>query len=289
MRAALRSLAAAITLLAAVALSGSASASGISATFDSTNQGFQTVELDEDGLTHNTMPAAYVGSGGNPGGYITFDDPDSGGMERYGLFIAPNHLQPADYGATVSFDLRSTATQLRPSRLGFVTFSFGGFGDGVICVLSAPTASYANYSFTVDADNPCWKRTFSDQDATPADIETALDESGQSFINADFGNGADEVTDLDNFAVQPLEPRELSLKYKAKKKTFAGKLTGAACTSGAEVVLYREGRPDPLAGAQTNSSGKFSIEKKAKRGKSYYAVAPGTEDCAEAESGPVSG
>ncbi len=288
MRVALRSVtAAAITLLAA--LSGSASASGISSTFDSTNQGFQTVELDEDGLTHNTMPAAYVGSGGNPGGYISFDDPDSGGMERYGLFIAPNLLEPADYGATVSFDLRSTATQLRPSRLGFVTFSFGGFGDGVICVLSAPTATYANYSFKVDADNPCWKRTFSDQDATPADIETALDEAGQSYINADFGNGADEVTDLDNFIVQPLEPRELSLRYKAKKKAFTGKLTGAECTSGAEVLLYREGRPDPLAGVQTNSSGKFSIAEKARNGKRYFAVAPRTDDCANAESSLVKG
>jgi hypothetical protein len=282
-------------LALALAFASVAAAGATELTFDSTNQGVQTVELDEDGLTHNTMPAAFAGSGGNPGGYVSFDDPDSGPLERYGVFVVPSELGPADYGADVTFDLRSSAADLHPNRLGSVTFSFGGFGAGVICVLSAPTAAWAGYGTTIGADEPCWKRTLGGQDASRGDIENALEASGESYVNADFGTGADEVTDLDNFVVDAPEPRWISLRYRPEAKTFAGKVTSGAaeCTSGVEVELYLKGGEVPLESGETNPNGRFSIARKAKRDRRYYALAPlfagETESCAEAESRRVKG
>jgi hypothetical protein len=277
----------AAVLAAGAVLPPAAGATDFTATFDSTNQGFLTAQFDANGQNASASPSIFVGSGGNPGGFIRHDDPDSGASEQQAIFVTPVEPVPADYGATISFDLRSTATSLRPPAEGWVYITVAGASSGVYCAFTAPTASFTNYATTLDADLPCWKNIVGNADATQSDIDAALSAGiRQVQINADFGTGANEDTDLDNFIFDDADPpveREVSLKYKRSAKAFTGIVSqdegpiADSCVDGVEVELYKEsGDQDQLLDTDvTDANGKYKIAKKARKNKKYYAYAPG--------------
>ncbi|HYH62712.1 MAG TPA: hypothetical protein VD766_12665 [Solirubrobacterales bacterium] len=168
----------------------------LNATFDQDNEGFVTF-IDDGGGALVDEPSQYEAVGGNPGGFIRYTDPGSPGAQ--GFFAAPIRTESTDYGGAVSFDMQSSATEVRPNGTGIVYVTLSGPNGGVFCDLTAPNPLWTNYSVPIDASDPCW--ITGEGDATEADMQAALD-GGQVFLNADFGDGPGELSDLDNFVYE---------------------------------------------------------------------------------------
>jgi hypothetical protein len=239
----------------------------------------------------------HVATGGNPGGFIRFQDLGSGPSEDLASFRLLEDLDPViDYGATVSFDTRTTGTGFHGGSGGVVYAVVRDDANGLICRFGAPNAVWTTYTFKIEAGGCLENNIF--QPATKAEIESVLAGNTRLEFNADFAESAGELADLDNVIVDgtpPLAEREITLKYVAKSKKFSGKLTGGGdeCTGGVDVELVQKGEPEPVDVVETKASGKFRISKKAKNGRKYRAEAPEfegeLETCGEAISKSVKG
>ncbi len=101
----------ALTVVAVLGTSGSASATSLSYTFDSGNQGWTQ---KQDPANPAALPAGFLATGGNPGGHLTARDSgvETGcpGATDCSLLTFFSPFVPAlgaNYGGTGSFDLRS--------------------------------------------------------------------------------------------------------------------------------------------------------------------------------------
>ncbi len=101
----------ALAAVAALGTAGSASATSLSYTFGSGNQGWTQ---KQDNASANFDPAGFMATGGNPGGHLSAVDtgeesgcPDSSPCELLTFFSPFVPTLGANYGGTGSFDLRS--------------------------------------------------------------------------------------------------------------------------------------------------------------------------------------
>jgi len=263
--------------------------------FNADADGFSVFQFQTGGGEYYDLAPEYVSTDGNPGGFIRYTDPDSGSPEDTKARFRPPAGPDIDHlGGVVSFDVRSTATGIVDDV--FVTVEDTA-GNKVSCAFGAPGAAWTSYAAQISASNPCWKDAADGTDATPSDLLTIFEnEEGSWFVNADFGTGSGEVSDLDTFAIQTAPPpveRALTIKYKKRAEAFIGFLTqpdgpaGDDCVQSVEVELYQAGATNKLLGSDlTDENGKWKIKKRARTDKMYYALAPELNEpaCAEATS-----
>ncbi|MDX6585960.1 MAG: hypothetical protein QOI31_433 [Solirubrobacterales bacterium] len=270
-------------------IASTAEAQDFSATFDTDNEGFSQVQYDPEAFEASIFgPAGWGGSGGNPGGFIHFDDPDSGPDEFLAYFVASAEVRPDQIGGTVSFDMRTSSGPIAGRDLFIAVQSTDEETSPhtIYCKKTGLTSSWATFPTVISPGVSCWKDGDDNTDATPADFEAALaGNPGSWFTTADFDDDAvNEETDLDNFIIEVTVLREITIKYKKTSRSFGGTLSqdegpsGNACVQSVKVELYQEaGDEDNLIDTDvTDGNGKWKIARKAKKNKRYYAYAPAT-------------
>jgi hypothetical protein len=288
-------------IVAAGALAASAHAQEFSADFTTDAEGFDLFEVHSNG-TFSSGPLTHSMSGGNPDGFIRWQDLDSGASEKTAWFIPPIEIDPEQIGMAISFDVRSTGAT--PEREAFIEV-----GDrenpqvnGLIrCEFGVPDASWTTHSVAISPADPCWRDALGG-DAGSADFDMVFDTPtivSAWVLGADFAPQAGELSDLDNFALEEwVVGREITLKYKKRSQLFSGVVTqeeGAStdgCTNLVAVHLFqiKGGVVNLIDGDLTDPNGKFKIARKARRNKQYFAVAPKFGEgpsCAAVTSEPV--
>lgn len=291
----LPALVAAMAVAASLGAPAGAQATTYSEGFDADEGGWQILQVTEEGT--DLLPPEYSASGGNPGGFISYDDVVSGMDDLQGFFLGSFLIENTDGGAVLSLDLRSDATDLRESGVNVIVFNDE---DSVSCRLGGPTPSWRTYTVTFDADDPCWL-DFDNNDAGDSDLQAAIANSdAQLIVAADMDTDFGEVTDLDNVAWiggSDVNDRDLSIAYKEKTEIFSGRITSGEgdCEEAETVELYFEksGEDKRVGTAETSAKGKGKFVRKAKKGKRYYALAPPSADdgigCREVVSKKVKG
>jgi hypothetical protein len=281
----------------AVTLGAPAAAQAItySEGFDADDGGWQILQATDEGS--DSLTPEYSASGGNPGGFISYDDVESGPADLQGFFLSPFAVENTDGGGVLSLDLRSDATDLRETGINLIVFNDE---DSVSCRMGGPTPSWRTYTVTYDADEPCWL-DFDNNDAGVSDLQAAIANSDAPIlVSADMDVDFGELTDLDNVAWvggPDVNDRDLSISYREKTETFSGRITSgdSECEEAETVELYLEksGGDKRVGTDETSSKGKWTFTKNAKKGKHYYASAPPSADegvgCREVASKKVKG
>jgi laminin B (domain IV) len=265
------------TALAAGAIAVSAAAAPLVAS---------TFDTDADGWvfhgTSSDVPVDYFGTGGNPGGYISHTDPNTGlasGQKFVTTATFGGDISSA-YGGTLTFDLRSNAPGDRNADPVNVDL-----GSGNPCCTAraypsntdqAPGVNWTTYSVRLVYTDWCAPVPPYPCMTSTSEFKDFLASGHILRIAFDYYDGANEKTDLDNVKVNPPERTAgaLTLAYKGSKHKFSGKLTSGneACKGDRRVKVFKKKKgPDSTVGSDnTSASGSYSISKKAIPGR-YYA------------------
>ncbi len=268
-------------------LAGSASAITPSSSFTSGDEGWTGLNVPQGGGSSPTPFAPlWPGVDGISGPFIWFSDEDSGSMEDLGVFLAPAAFAgdaSANYGGTISFDLRTNGSggPIPPQVLLL------GSEEALYRAFPSPAPnSWTTMSATIDAAGG-WTDQFG-QPATQAEFASVLSGLGGVAILADVQSAPGEATDVDNVSLTEGEgppptqiARALTLKYHRATHRFKGLLSadGAPdCAAGQLVkVLRKRGGPDQLIGKdRTSGGGQFSVRASSRAG-TYYAQVAKTE------------
>ena len=283
---------------------GSALAQDFSADFTTDTEGFNLFEVNSNGSFFSS-PFDHSNTGGNPGGFVRWSDLDSGAEERLAWFVPPPSevpIDPGQIGMMMSFDVRSTgATPVREAFVEVGDRENPQANGRIRCEFEVPNASWTTYSVAISPEDPCW-RDVNGEDADAGDFNLVFNFPtlvSAWVVGADFSPQAGELSDLDNFVLEEWRlRRELTLKYRKRSQTFGGVVAQPDdaptddCIKLVAVHLFQEaGAEDKLIdGDLTDSSGKFKIARKARKGKQYYAVAPKVGErpsCAAVTSEPI--
>jgi len=152
-------------------------------------------DIDADGWTANGGPIYYHSSGGNPDGFIEFEDDQDG----KGVFIAPSkfigNLTAYDQGS-INFDLKNTYDNGQDSLWGYgivkITSSNSYAEKNVV-----PLGYYSEWtSFTIQMNAVEWGLTESGWDSLLADVT-------EISIQMDAQWNYYDKSGLDNFAINP--------------------------------------------------------------------------------------
>jgi len=191
--------------LCIVLISSVASGASIaSSTFDSSDEDWRLVStLGYDGSV------SFSATGGNPGGFIYGQDPDTGAFG----FGAPNKFLgpvPDAYGQELSFDIASY--QMPDTSTSWVGMR-GTNGLELICYFDVPTSVYPAWhsrSITM-TENAGWERVSDGQTPTYAQFMSVLNNLDGLVIMAEFVQGLEtDISGLDNVVLMP-EPSMLLL------------------------------------------------------------------------------
>ena len=154
-----------------------------------------TFDVDNEGWTVNGGILYYHGSGGNPDGFIEFEDDQDG----KGVFLAPGKflgdLTPYDQG-TIKFDLKNTVDNGQDSLSGYgnvkISSSSSSAEKNVV-----PLGYYSEWtSFTIPLTANDWGLTESGWDSLLSDVtEISIQMDGQWNYYDRSG--------LDNFSINP--------------------------------------------------------------------------------------
>jgi len=154
-----------------------------------------TFDVDNEGWTVNGGILYYHGSGGNPDGFIEFEDDQDG----KGVFLAPGKflgdLTPYDQG-TITFDLKNTVDNGQDSLYGYgnvkISSSNSSAEKNVV-----PLQYYSEWtSFTIPLTDSIWGLTESGWDSLLADVTEIT-------IQMDAQWNYYDRSGLDNFSINP--------------------------------------------------------------------------------------
>ena len=167
-----------------------------SSTFDTDDEDWRLVStLGYDG------PVDYSATGGNPGGFIYGQDPDTG---AFGFGAPSDFLGPisAAYGHELTFDVASYQTpDVSTSWVGM-----RGVNDlELISYYNAPTSAYpAWHSRSVSMVETAWVRVSDGQPPTYAQFMSVLNDLDGLVILAEFVEGLEtDISGLDNVVLVP--------------------------------------------------------------------------------------
>jgi hypothetical protein len=231
----------AVVAVAALGITGSASATSLSYTFDFGNQGWLQ---KQDQASTSIAPAGFAASGGSPGGHLTATDSGAEGGCSKGAnpcqlltFFSPFvPTLAANYGGTGSFDLRSEDVNpafgaelllLPPGSLyldGLITEASGTDYHH----LSIPLNETGNWAVCTYVGGPG-----SCHPSNQAEFMSLIAASDLVAVMADVGpDGTGETYDLDNFTLTDGPPQPPAsppaMHKKCKKKKHRGKHRAAA-------------------------------------------------------------
>jgi hypothetical protein len=201
-------------LAVAVACSVLASSAGAAplaeSTFSLNDEGWSVVTtLDYSG------PATYSSTGGNPGGFIYAQDPDTGAFG----FLAPATFlgdKSAAYGQTFSFDVAAYDTPSNPTSWVGLYSDTGGPGGAAIWLArdyTAPTSTYPTWhsrSVVLD-ESDGWVDVDTGFSVSQAVFQDVLADLDAVVITTEFVEGLEtDISGLDNVVMMP-EPATMGL------------------------------------------------------------------------------
>jgi hypothetical protein len=184
--------------------------------FDADNDGWRTGGMSS--CTDPTLsPASWSAATGNPGGAIsgvdTVDPPENCGW----AFVGPASLagvRTANYGGTVSFDIRLSTAATQPVLFNFVDTE----GHFLVISKTGPQLladQWTPVSFKISADPAGWQystdgMTFAP--ATEADFIDVLSDLNAVAVAGELDSpGIGATTSLDNFKLTNGPPRDTDL------------------------------------------------------------------------------
>lgn len=176
-----------------------------SSTFDTGGENWRVLStLGFDG------PVSWLGSGGNPDGFIYAQDPDTGafGFSAPAKFLGP---VPGAYGNELTFDIASY--EMPAGASSWVGMRGGPSELELICDYDAPTSVYpAWHSRSVTmTESAGWVRVSDGQAPTHAEFMSVLNGLHGLVIVAEFVDGLEtDVSGLDNVILVP-EPATMVL------------------------------------------------------------------------------
>jgi hypothetical protein len=226
-----RMLVGAVAAIAALVTAGSASATSLSYTFNSGNQGW-TQKQDTASLT--SLPAGFLATGGNPGGHLAARDTgaETGcpGATDCSLLTFFSPFVPtlgANYGGTGSFDLRSSVDPEFGAELvllppgdnyldGFIPDDVGTSYHHLSVPLTETARLTGKLSWAVCpyAGGTCTA-------ASHEQFQSLMGASDEIAVIVDVADGTGETYDLDNFTLTdgpPQPPASPGPPAKHKKK-----------------------------------------------------------------------
>jgi hypothetical protein len=226
----------ALAAIAALGTAASASATSLSYTFDSGNQGWMQ---KQDTASPDSVPAGFQAIGGNPGGHLSALDtgpedgcPDSSPCETLTFFSPFVSKLGANYGGTGSFDLRSSVDPEFGADLvllppgdnyldGFIPESPGKSYNhlSIPLIETARLTGKLSWAMCPYAGGLCTA-------PSQAQFQSLMGSSDEIAVIADVGpNGTGETYDLDNVTLTepsppapPVPPASHKKKCKKKKK-----------------------------------------------------------------------
>lgn len=235
----MRKLLAGAAFFAAFGVGASSALADFNYTFDANTQGWASTQ-NIFFLPITPEPPGYSASGGNPGGYISLTDGDSGSQEHLAGFTSPI-LDPggalANYGGTLSFDIKDsspgTAIPQDPTTLIMLRGRTSA-PDGTLYPIyhtdvGPPTTSFATHTLTL-APGSGWFGPDAETPANELDVQYVLANLDEVDVLADYYDGPAETTSLDNVHLTGgSAPAKLSFDREASikigKKAVAGKVT----------------------------------------------------------------
>lgn len=163
-----------LSVFALLAMLGNTRAQGVSYTFIANDQGWSIINLPTASPPFDApgsfVSGTYLSTGGNPGGYLSATDPDSGDF----YFQAPGLLQgdfSALYGGSLSFDLWLDNNDYQ----GAPGVILAGGGQVIVAPTTAPQPGAWRTVNVPLAPEGGWKLgSLSGGAASPADIQQVL-------------------------------------------------------------------------------------------------------------------
>ncbi len=227
-----------VTTIASLGLCASASATQISWTFDSDNQGWLQ---NQDQASTNFTPAGFQSTGGNPGGHLWAQDtgpengcPKGNPCQLLTFYSPPIPAMSANYGGTASVDLASPKEDPAfPAE--FLLLPPGpNYLDGLVPEVIGTGYHHLSISLTeaaLSGNDPAWAVCpYIGGTCTPPsqqqfkDLIAASDLVG---VMADVGpNGTGETYSLDNVSLTdgpPTQPPPHKCKKKKKNRAAVAK------------------------------------------------------------------
>jgi len=258
-------------------------------TFDGGDQGWS---IYEGGAL---SPVDWTATGGNPGGFLSFTDPDSGSSDAaFGDAGYVAHISRYFGNARIVADMRSSAADAAPPTIRLVDPAYEDLGSIESTAGTPLTSSWQHYSFPLVAATGWY-----DQDGDRLDngaLRRFLNLDPVILVSADNSAQPGERTDLDNIGLSSEYPRGVSIKAKAGGKGFKGAITikqgrdAPQCLAGQKIRILRKTKHSAkgFAKAKTDDAGRYSISKNVKPGR-YFAQAPmldltDSADCGAATS-----
>ena len=200
-----------LTCLAGLVLgvaAGPALATAVSSDFSVDADGWTVSTLSDSGgpnflvALQSGLAPTHNASGGNPGGFISILDPDTG----WTYFVAPSKFtgnQADKFGGSLSFSLQQAANggfllDPEPPHLALVS-------GNTVLVLDAgavPVATPAWSSYTVDLLAGAWHlNSLTGALATNADLQSVLGNLSALFVVSEFISPVVEVNGLDSVSL----------------------------------------------------------------------------------------
>ena len=201
----------ALGLIALVgAVPATAGAVNVASGFDTGVDGWRSANRATAG-TYGTVD--YHPTGGNPGGYISGSD-DEPAPDDYRWDLAAASAGPftgnlsANYGGTLSYDVRHTAAANRESAV--IIGSFANGGSALRGTLGpAPSGSdWNHYAYLLNETASGWTyidfSPMAEHSATAGEFAEVLGSVGYLQLSADFSFDVGQTTDIDNICL--IEP-----------------------------------------------------------------------------------
>ncbi len=139
----------------------------------------------------------YLETGGNPDGYIRFNEPGQGTTDWFSAPAAFLGDKEGFYGGEINFDLRISNTA-NLSSVDHVRI----IGGGLSLAATIPLPNSTWQSFNVPLESGTWRLSGSATLATEAQIKTVLADLQTLNIAADWRSGSEQIS-LDNFEMVP--------------------------------------------------------------------------------------
>jgi hypothetical protein len=187
-------------------------------TFDTNDEGWSVVSFsnlttDNFGIV-GSYTAIYNSTGGNPGGFISNNDPDGGDA----TFAAPASFlgdRSAAIGTSFSYDLMHSGT----NNYNATDLIFEGNGMRLLWEASpdlAPTTTWLNVSVTLAPSAQWHLNTHNGTQATMADFQSVFANLSGIFIRGEYTNGGEsDGIDNVNFVPEPATTSLLALTFGA--------------------------------------------------------------------------
>ena len=254
-------------------------------TFDGGDQGWS---IYEGGAL---SPVEWTATGGNPGGFLSFTDPDSGSSDAaFGDAGYVAHISRYFGNARIVADMRSSAADAAPPTIRLVDPAYENLGSIESTAGTPLTSSWQHYSFPLVAATG-WYGQDGDRLDSGA-LRRFLNLDPVILVSADNSAQPRERTDLDNIGLSTEYPRGVSIKAKAGGKGFKGAITikqgrdAPQCLDSQKVRILRQKADGArsFGTATTDVNGKYVIKGNLKPGR-YLALAP----VSHPESGPKCG